>query len=610
MFHLQERQLHIIVLLILIAGGVCFFLFGTNPIPEREGGQILESLDDFSDGWLYHTKQDAQVVSFPVELDAKAGNTFTYSHRAPDMTSENQYMVIKADRLFLQVKVADEVIFESSGKDIKNVSYYVIPILPEYNNRSISLVYQRLENETITIPTVAVGTKTQLYGQVLQDNLGYVLWGSLLILICLFSLGSYALIQNTDTAKRVLLYGSLEGIVLGVLGIFQGSMIPILTGWNYGTYIVRVCFVIVLAILYLLVLRCLTYKKRVISLLDIGAVVCLVFFISVMVLHFFDLIQLDTIDTMAKWLYGILIVGYTCIFGVSVMDYHREESRPVLYGNVALVICMVLQIIMQVVGRDLGFHSIFLLLGFTIYELFILVLGMKKALFVAPKKEKASYNEEEVRRQLLEQINPNLLFASFHTLQNLIKSGSGNSVKMIYYISVYFRNNLKALEHRGDTIPFSEELEHILAYLQLQKIRNGNLKFALECKITDFQVPRHSIEPMVENAVKHGIGGNQNTGNVVVRTYLRAEGYAVQVIDDGIGFHVKELQDTGDTSLVHLVSILEKTCNAQVEMISHEGKGTVITIVLPMLENDLMDEIEELDDKEELDGNDGISSEE
>lgn len=606
MFHLQERQLHIILLLIVIAGGVCFFLFGMTPLPEREGGQSVQTLNDFSEGWLYHSTKDMQVVSFPIQLDAKDGDTFTYSHRAPDMTSENQYLVMEANRLMLQVQVADEVIFESSEKDAKHLSYYVIPILSEYNNRSITLTYQRLENEAITIPKIMVGTKTQLYGQVLQDNWGYILWGSLLILLCIFSLGVYFLVKNTVTAKRVLLYGSLEGLVLGTLSLFQGSTIPILTGWNYGTHILKVCLVIILAILYLFVLRCLTYKKRVISLIDIGVVLYLVYFISVAVLHFFGLIQIDTAYTISEWLYVVVIITYTCAFGISVMDYHREESRPVLYANVVLVICIIMQVIMGVVGRDLAFNNIFLPIGFTIYELFLLVLGMKKAFLVVPKKEEVAYSEEEVRKQLVEQLNPNLVFASFHTLQNLIKSGSGNSVKMIYYISVYFRNNLKALEHQGDTIPFSEELEHILAYLQLQKTRNANLKFALECKVTDFQIPRHSIEPMVENAVKHGIGGKQNVGNVVVRTYLRAEGYAIQVIDDGIGFQKKGLRDTGNTSLVHLVSLLENSCNAQIEIISHEGKGTVITIILPMLENDLMDEPEVLDDRKEFDEDERI----
>ena len=312
-----------------------------------------------------------------------------------------------------------------------------------------------------------------------------------------------------------------------------------------------------------------------------------------MVFQFFGLVRLDTVYTVSKCLYVVTVIGCTVAFCVTVVDYNRQESKPVLYANITLLAGIIIQVVMTVVGRDISFNDIFLPVGITVYELFILVVGLKKALYVKPKEIELPYSEEEVRKNIIEQINPNLLFASLHTLQSLIKSGSSNSVKMIYYFSVYLRNNLKAMESQGSTIPFSEELEHILAYLQLQKTRNGNLKFAIECKVTDFQIPRHSIEPLVENAVKHGISAKNNAGNIVVRTYMRAEGYAIQIIDDGIGFDKKKLKNKSNTSVLRLFSILENACKAQTEIISQEGKGTVITIILPMLDNDLMETGEE-----------------
>ncbi|MDE5864252.1 MAG: histidine kinase, partial [Lachnospiraceae bacterium] len=219
------------------------------------------------------------------------------------------------------------------------------------------------------------------------------------------------------------------------------------------------------------------------------------------------------------------------------------------------------------------------------------VLGLKQAFYVKPEREVIPYDEAEVRERIVDQLNPNLLFASFQSLQNLIKSGSTASVKMIYYISVYLRGNLQAVELSGEMIDFEEELEHIIAYLQLQKTRNGNLNFALECKVKEFKVPRHSLVPMVENAVKYGIAGKGDQGNIVIRTYLRAEGYAIQVIDDGIGFDQSILKRNSPTALLSLSDLLEQKCNAMMEIISKEGKGTVITIVLPMLDNESEEEL-------------------
>lgn len=145
-------------------------------------------------------------------------------------------------------------------------------------------------------------------------------------------------------------------------------------------------------------------------------------------------------------------------------------------------------------------------------------------------------------------------------------------------------------------IPFEEELEHIIAYLQLQRMCSADVNFTVECKVKDFRIPRYSIEPMVENAVEHGVLSQGNAGNIVVRTYLRAEGYAVQVVDDGSGFDLHILERKSPTALLNLFSLLEENCQAQTEVISKEGKGTVITIVLPpVLENEQLDEPEELE---------------
>ena len=126
-------------------------------------------------------------------------------------------------------------------------------------------------------------------------------------------------------------------------------------------------------------------------------------------------------------------------------------------------------------------------------------------------------------------------------------------------------------------------------------MRNAGLSFHFECKVKEFRVPRHTLEPMVENAVKYGISGKDNRGNVAVKTYLRAEGYAIQIIDDGIGFDENGLTRKSPTALLNLFDELKTACNAQTEIISKENKGTVITIVLPMLENDMANETEEIE---------------
>ena len=150
------------------------------------------------------------------------------------------------------------------------------------------------------------------------------------------------------------------------------------------------------------------------------------------------------------------------------------------------------------------------------------------------------------------------------------------------------KNNIKAMNSQGEIISFSEELEHIMAYLNLQKTRNSGFSFVIESKVKDFKIPRNTIEPLVENAVKYGIGGKDNKGNVVVRSYNREEGYAIQIIDTGIGFDTANLKNTSSTSIKNIFEMLKDKCKAKTEIISKENKGTVITIIIPMIENELI----------------------
>ena len=163
--------------------------------------------------------------------------------------------------------------------------------------------------------------------------------------------------------------------------------------------------------------------------------------------------------------------------------------------------------------------------------------------------------------------------------------------------------NIRAMTGSGEIVDFEEELGHIIAYLQLQKTRSNKLDFAIECKVKDFRLPRNTIEPMVENAVMYGIAGKEGKGNVVVRSYEREEGYAIQVIDDGVGFDAGRLKNHSETSLKNLFGILEDKCDAMTEIISKEGKGTVITVIIPMLENELIDENNEVDEQSDIDIN-------
>ena len=283
-------------------------------------------------------------------------------------------------------------------------------------------------------------------------------------------------------------------------------------------------------------------------------------------------------------------MAFTVVLAISVGVYKYREERAVLWANMILLVSVCLQIVHSVLNGTNRTNIVYIPVGVLLY--YCVIVGVSLLIALTPREE-AHVDEIETevqREQIVEELNPDLLFASFHTMQNLIKNGSANSAKMLYYISVYFRYNLMAMKHPFELVPFEEELTHILAYLTLQKTRNAGLDFTLECKVKAFEVPRRTLEPMIENAVVHGGAGKDNKGNVVIRTYEREDGYAIQIIDDGCGFDTDHLKKTSATSLKVTLEQLKKNTHARTEVVSRPGKGTVITMILPIPDQDIEEE--------------------
>lgn len=619
MFRLEERQLHILMFLVLGASVILFCLLGIEkiaPLDERGG---IQGMTDFSDGWIcvyetddmerleeYHNSQEGdfdegdrivqEVTALPATIPVVESTPLAIFHRVPEIRQETQYLLLETRKTAVEVSIEDKIIYRSSGKENGITAYHLVPLVQEYKDEILRIKFSGQPKGKMQIYAIYIGTRNQLWVQLLSESGITPVLGCIFVGISLCMLLICTIMNNTWQQKRLLLYSGLEGLALGLLFLLEGRLAVILSGWNYGIGLLRTCFIIMIGILHLMVMRCFMYRKKVLAAVDTGILVYGVFYISVMVLQAFSIVQFDMAYAIGKWMFAVCSLIYVVVLGVAMHRYGQKECTLPFTANIILLLGVGVQLVSQLLRVQQSSGNMwYLLAGLVLYILFMWFVGLRQALRVIQKEEKNPYDEKALRAEAVERLNPNLIFAALHSLQNLIKNGSDNSVKMLYYISVYIRNNFIALEKAGEMISFEEELEHMIAYLQIQKIRNVNLGVNFECKVKEFQVPRHTLEPMVENAVKYGVSGKDNKGNIAIRTYMRAEGYAVQIIDDGIGFDKQLLKRHSSTALLNLLDVLEETCQAQTEIISKEGKGTVITIVFPMLENEVMDILEEME---------------
>lgn len=135
-------------------------------------------------------------------------------------------------------------------------------------------------------------------------------------------------------------------------------------------------------------------------------------------------------------------------------------------------------------------------------------------------------------------------------------------------------------------IPFEQELEHLKKYLYIEKLRFGKkLNIEYDIQATDFELPQLSIQPLAENAVKHGISKKRGGGTLTISTRETDDAYEVIVADDGVGFDTSAPvpQDDGRShvGMENIKRRLKEMCDAEVVIESEVGKGTTARVIIP-----------------------------
>jgi len=227
-------------------------------------------------------------------------------------------------------------------------------------------------------------------------------------------------------------------------------------------------------------------------------------------------------------------------------------------------------------------------------------LKIWNAVRIERKLEEQSRLLMEARLDALQrQINPHFLFNTLNSITSLVRSKPELAREMI----VKLANILRALlKDREAFVPFSEELAFTDDYLDIEVVRFGE-KLRVVKEIADetlaVMVPSMLLQPLIENSIKHGLEPRIGGGTVTLRSRMLSGGrLLIEVEDDGIGMDAE--RDGGANPLrqagagsgaggIGMRNVRERMGvmygnAAEVEMVSRPGRGTKVTLVLPMVE--------------------------
>ena len=184
---------------------------------------------------------------------------------------------------------------------------------------------------------------------------------------------------------------------------------------------------------------------------------------------------------------------------------------------------------------------------------------------------------------MISQIQPHFLYNALTAISILCDINPKQARIATDEFSDYLRGNLEALSQKKPIL-FDKELHHVKAYLHLEKIRFGDkLNIIYNIENHDFFIPALSLQPIVENAVKHGLSKKIDGGTISISTKEFNLFYQIIVADDGVGFDPNRL--TYDNNM-HIgldnVKLRLKTMIAgHIEISSIKNKGTTVIITIP-----------------------------
>lgn len=199
----------------------------------------------------------------------------------------------------------------------------------------------------------------------------------------------------------------------------------------------------------------------------------------------------------------------------------------------------------------------------------------------------------EIRR-LQTQINPHFLFNALNTIGSFTRTRPERARSLLAELAMYMRRNLDA----GDGFTrLGAELDQIRSYLKIEQARFGDRvrsRWDLDPGVENVMVPSLIIQPLVENAVKHGILGKDEGGTVTLRIALRDRGLRVEIEDDGVGMTRQTLGNVlaGRDRYDGDDHIGVTNCNQRLEQIygpqhtlsitSRPGRGTLVSFTVPL----------------------------
>ena len=257
-------------------------------------------------------------------------------------------------------------------------------------------------------------------------------------------------------------------------------------------------------------------------------------------------------------LFMILILAISAVLLIALIRRRKKLSLPEF---LAFLVCFMMPSYVQTLLLEV-----------------MLMIGLGKS-YQAQKEEA----ERQRMRAAVLQMRPHFIHNTMMTIYSLCAQDPQKARQVTRDFSTYLQDNFTAIAQE-DTIPFTKELEHTKAYLAVEMARfEGQLFVEFDTPVTYFRIPPLTLQPIVENSVKHGIDPELEPLYVTVATEDAGNGVRIIIEDTGPGYAPQEKHES-QIALDNIRDRLNVLCGGTLDIAPREAGGTKVTIFVPWSE--------------------------
>ena len=306
--------------------------------------------------------------------------------------------------------------------------------------------------------------------------------------------------------------------------------------------------------------------------------------------------QVKFYDTWLWWALVQIVVILILIVCQALNFRNASNAKRLFY---VLGILTLLTFIVDVIASALGFWQG----GLVSKAAFLAVLGISLIIVLriipshinaAAKARELEAEKQALRLELqesrisimLSQMQPHFIFNTLNTIYHLCEIDPEVARSTINSFSTYLRNNIDNLE-RSEMIHFEKEMSFVKAYLDIEKVRfDDELQITFDTAVTNFKLPVLSVQPIVENAIKHGTSKKKGVSTLCISTRETDTHYEIEIRDTGVGFDTAQYasDEQKHIGIRNVRQRLAHLCDGTLTIESVIGEGTTALIKIPKKE--------------------------